>query len=104
MECFTCCFYFIGFRRLRDFIITQHPLVGTIKDFWQMIWDHNVQTIVLLSSIDDMVFSLIHFLFSLYLRAITMIRFSISSRIHNFGLMTQWPLKMIIIVLNIFQK
>ncbi|XP_055315021.1 tyrosine-protein phosphatase 99A isoform X1 [Sitodiplosis mosellana] len=42
-----------GFRRLRDFIVTQHPLVNTINDFWQMIWDHNVQTVVLLSSLDD---------------------------------------------------
>lgn len=48
-------FFKKGFRRLRDFVVTQHPLVGTIKDFWQMIWDHNVQTIVLLSSLDDIV-------------------------------------------------
>lgn len=46
---------FIGFRRLRDFVVTQHPLVSTIKDFWQMVWDHSVQTIVLLSTLDDMV-------------------------------------------------
>lgn len=45
----------LGFRRLRDFIVTQHPLVSTIKDFWQMVWDHNVQTVVLLSSLDEMV-------------------------------------------------
>lgn len=44
-----------GFRRLRDFIVTQHPLTHTIKDFWQMVWDHNAQTVVLLSALDDAV-------------------------------------------------
>lgn len=44
-----------GFRRLRDFIVTQHPLIETFKDFWQMVWDHNAQTVVLLSSADNMV-------------------------------------------------
>lgn len=42
-----------GFSRLREFIITQHPIWDTVSDFWQMIWDHNVQTIVMLSSVID---------------------------------------------------
>ncbi|KAI2797964.1 Protein tyrosine phosphatase, partial [Blomia tropicalis] len=42
-----------GFSRLREFIITQHPIWDTISDFWQMVWDHNVQTIVMLSSVID---------------------------------------------------
>lgn len=42
-----------GFSRLREFIITQHPIWETISDFWQMVWDHNVQTIVMLSSVID---------------------------------------------------
>jgi receptor-type tyrosine-protein phosphatase gamma len=47
--------WLFGFRRLRDFIVTQHPLSNTIKDFWQMIMDHHVQTIVCLSTVDDVV-------------------------------------------------
>ncbi|XP_046806684.1 tyrosine-protein phosphatase 99A-like isoform X2 [Lucilia cuprina] len=46
-----------GFRRLRDFIVTQHPMAHTVKDFWQMVWDHNAQTIVLLSSLDEINFA-----------------------------------------------
>lgn len=48
-----------GFRRLKDFIVTQHPMNHTITSFWQMIWDHNVQTIVLLSSLEEMVSGLL---------------------------------------------
>lgn len=44
--------FFTGFKKLREFIITQHPLSTTILDFWQMIWDHNAQTVVLLSTIE----------------------------------------------------
>ncbi|KAB0798293.1 hypothetical protein PPYR_09286 [Photinus pyralis] len=42
-----------GYNSLREFIITQHPMKETIKDFWQMVWDHNAQTIVMLSIIDE---------------------------------------------------
>lgn len=42
-----------GFRRLKDFIVTQHPLANTMRDFWQMVWDHNCQTIVLLTFLDE---------------------------------------------------
>jgi len=42
-----------GFTHLKEFIVTQHPLVDTIADFWQMVWDHNSLTIVVLSSVVD---------------------------------------------------
>ena len=38
-----------GYQKLKEFIVTQHPLESTISDFWQMVWDHNSQTVVVLS-------------------------------------------------------
>lgn len=42
-----------GFSHQNEFIITQHPLKSDdcLDSFWQMVWDHNSQTIVMLSNV-----------------------------------------------------
>lgn len=42
-----------GYQKLKEFIVTQHPLEATVSDFWQMVWDHNSQTVVVLSDTMD---------------------------------------------------
>ena len=43
-----------GHQKLREFVLTQHPTNETKAEFWRMLWDHNAQTIVLLtSSLED---------------------------------------------------
>ena len=38
-----------GFDTDKDYILTQAPLPETIKDFWSMVFDHYVETIVMVS-------------------------------------------------------
>lgn len=46
-------FLILGFHQNREFIITQHPLKETIMEFWQMLWNHNAQTVVMLTQCDE---------------------------------------------------
>ena len=45
--------FLMGFNHLHEFILTQHPVYETFSDFWQMVYDHNSQTVVLLTQMSD---------------------------------------------------
>ena len=45
--------WFLGHSKLREFILTQHPTRETKDEFWRMLWDHNAQTVVLLSPVKE---------------------------------------------------
>lgn len=47
--------WLVGFHKMREFIITQTPLENTVMDFWQMVWDHSAQTVVMLSNLESQV-------------------------------------------------
>ncbi|GFS46749.1 receptor-type tyrosine-protein phosphatase T [Trichonephila inaurata madagascariensis] len=43
--------YIDGYRRPREYIVTQGPLENTVNDFWRMIWQENTPVIVMLMDI-----------------------------------------------------
>ncbi|KAM9807799.1 receptor-type tyrosine-protein phosphatase eta-like [Neosynchiropus ocellatus] len=41
--------YMPGYHSRKEFIAAQGPLPGTLNEFWRMIWEKNVQTVVMLT-------------------------------------------------------
>ena len=39
-----------GYRSLTEFILTQHPKAATLEDFWRLVWEQRVLTVVVLSA------------------------------------------------------
>lgn len=37
-----------GYAKFHEYIVAQAPTAATRNDFWQMIWEHNCQTLVIL--------------------------------------------------------
>ena len=40
-----------GYNRENEYIATQGPLPDTVSDFWRMVWDNEVPTIVMLTGL-----------------------------------------------------
>ncbi len=41
-----------GYLRAKNFIVTQTPLAHTVIDFWKLVWDYKISTIVMLNGSD----------------------------------------------------
>ncbi len=42
-----------GFKKRNQFILTQMPMPHTVIDFWRMVFEHNVCSVVMLNPMDD---------------------------------------------------
>ena len=40
-----------GYNKENEYIATQGPLPDTVSDFWRMVWDNEVPTIVMLTAL-----------------------------------------------------
>ncbi|KAM9753688.1 receptor-type tyrosine-protein phosphatase eta [Menidia menidia] len=45
--------YMPGYLSRKEFIAAQGPLPGTVDEFWRMIWEKNVQTLVMLTRCNE---------------------------------------------------
>lgn len=52
-EWLVCCFIWQGYNSKKEFIAAQGPLPATVKEFWRMIWEKNVQTLVMLTRCNE---------------------------------------------------
>lgn len=41
-----------SYKQPSAFIVTQHPLPNTVKDFWRLVLDYHCTSIVMLNDVD----------------------------------------------------
>lgn len=41
-----------SYRQPAAFIVTQHPLPNTVKDFWRLVYDYGCTSLVMLNEVD----------------------------------------------------
>lgn len=51
--CLGWCFIWQGYNSRKEFIAAQGPLPTTVNEFWRMIWEKNVQTLVMLTRCNE---------------------------------------------------
>ena len=51
--CRVVCFIWQGYNSRKEFIAAQGPLPTTVSEFWRMIWEKNVQTLVMLTRCNE---------------------------------------------------
>lgn len=47
------CFIWQGYNSRKEFIAAQGPLPTTVNEFWRMVWEKNVQTLVMLTRCNE---------------------------------------------------